>query len=256
MLTPFLFLFLLQAAELPPAVRDFKEWRSRQPDGTLFEQRARYREHLKQKGLSDAQIGTLFREIEADRWNRIFSDPAPTFNQQPNAFMVEMVKGRRPGRALEVGMGQGRNSVYLAKQGWDVTGFDISTVGMALARKAAADAGTSIQTIQAAMEDFNYGTDQWDLVVATYEGAGWREKVVRALKPGGIVIVEGFLRAEGTPPGASFGPNELLNLFSDLNLRILRYEDTEGQPDFSTRPGRVVRLCAQKPTDVAPRESR
>jgi hypothetical protein len=70
---------------------------------------------------------------------------------------------------------------------------------------------------------------------------------VRALKPGGIVVVEGFLRGPRTPPGASFGPNELLKIFTDLNTRILRYEDVDGKPDWSRNPGRVVRLCAQKP---------
>ena len=147
-------------------------------------------------------------------------------------------------------MGQGRNSVYLATQGWNVTGFDIGDVGMKIAREAAAQAGVKITTVNAAMEDFNYGSNQWDLIVATYEGANWRKKAVRALKPGGIVIVEGFLRAPGTPPGASFGPNELLKMFTDLDLRILRYEDADGKPDFGADAGRVVRICAQKPEAV------
>jgi len=246
MLASLLLLFLLQAADPPQAVKDFQDWLSGQPQADLFEQRVRYREHLKSKGLSDAQIGSLFRQLEADRWNRFFSNPPETFNPQPNAFMVEMVKGHQLGRALEIGMGQGRNSVYLAKQGWNVTGFDIGDVGMRIAREAAAQAGVKITTVNAAMEDFDYGMNQWDLIVATYEGASWREKAVRALKPGGIVIVEGFLRAPGTPPGASFGPNELLKFFTDLNLRILHYEDADGKPDFGRGPGRVVRLCAQK----------
>lgn len=165
MLEKVFLLFLLQVTEPPPAIREFQEWLSGQPQGNFFEQRARYREHLKRKGLSDAQIGSLFREIEADRWNRFFSNPSAPFNQQPNAFMVEMIKSRKPGRALEIGMGQGRNSVYLAKQGWSVTGFDISDVGMKIAREAAAQAGAKITTVNAAMEDFDYGTDQWDLVV-------------------------------------------------------------------------------------------
>ncbi len=246
MIATLLWLFLLQTQSPAQATKDFQQWLSVQPQTNYFELRSRYRDVLKPKGLSDAQISSVFRDIEADRWNRIYSDPAPSFNQQPNAFMVEMVRGRQTGRALEIGMGQGRNSVHLAKQGWDVTGFDISDVGMAVARKAAAQAGVKITTINSAMEDFDYGTSLWDLIVGTYEGAAWREKAARALKPGGIVIVEGFLRGPGTPPGASFGPNELLRFFTDLNFRVRRYEDTDGKPDFSTTPSRVVRLCAQK----------
>jgi 2-polyprenyl-3-methyl-5-hydroxy-6-metoxy-1,4-benzoquinol methylase len=199
--------------------------------------------------LSEAQINAAFREIETERWDRILSSPTPVFNTAPNAFMAEMVKGLKPGRVLEIGMGQGRNTIYLAKLGWDVTGFDISERGMEIARKSADAAGVKITTIKAAMEDFDYGTGRWDLIVATYEGAGWRQKAVQGLKPGGIIVIEGFLRRPGipTPPGASFGPNELLKFFLDLNLRILRYDDVDGKPDWSPQPGRVVRLCAQKP---------
>jgi tellurite resistance protein TehB len=50
------------------------------------------------------------------RWNKIFTDPKSNFNRKPNAFVVETVKPLRPGRALDVGMGQGRNSRWLAQQ--------------------------------------------------------------------------------------------------------------------------------------------
>ncbi len=51
------------------------------------------------------------------------------------------VEGRNPGRALDIGMGQGRNAVYLATQGWDVTGFDPSSEGVRIARSNAEKAG-------------------------------------------------------------------------------------------------------------------
>jgi SAM-dependent methyltransferase len=248
MLLPVIALLFFQAGQPAEAVRKFEEWRAQQTDrASIFDLYARYREQLKQKGLSDAEISAEFRELEAERWNRIFSNPAPIFNTAPNAFLSEIIKGRKPGRALEIGMGQGRNSVYLAKLGWDVTGFDISERGLEIASKSAAAAGVKIAAIKAAMEDFDYGAEQWDLIVATYEGAGWRRKGVPGLKPGGIVVIEGFLRAPGTPPGASFGPNELLKFFLDLNLRILHYQEVDGKPDWGGQTGRVVRLCAQKP---------
>src|SRR5215831_21041860 len=51
------------------------------------------------------------------------------FNHHPNAFLVECVRNRKSGKALDVGMGSGRNALYLASHGWDVTGFDIANVG-------------------------------------------------------------------------------------------------------------------------------
>jgi hypothetical protein len=118
---------------------------------------------------------------------------------------------------------------------------------MEIARKSASAAGVKITTIAASMENFQYGAGQWDLVVATYEGASWLEPAVRGLTPGGFVVTEAFAKQAGDPPGAGFGPNELLKLFMGQNLEILRYEDVDGRPDWSKEAGRVVRVFARKP---------
>jgi methylase of polypeptide subunit release factors len=72
---------------------------------------------------------------QASEYDPVYSgkDGVP-FPRRPNEFLVEMTKRREPGQALDVGMGQGRNSIYLAKQGWDVTGFDASSEGVRQAR--------------------------------------------------------------------------------------------------------------------------
>lgn len=90
-----------------------------------------------QKRLPAAQINPTFGKLGPERWNRVHSDPVSTFNTAPNAFMTEVVRGLKPGRTLDIGMGQGRNSIYLAKLSWDVTEFDISERGMELAQKSA-----------------------------------------------------------------------------------------------------------------------
>lgn len=59
------------------------------------------------------------------------------FNHNPNAFLVGCVRNRKPGKALDVGRGSGRNALYLASHGWDVTGFDIADAGVVQARKKA-----------------------------------------------------------------------------------------------------------------------
>ena len=60
------------------------------------------------------------------------------FSREPNAFLAGMVSTRPPGTALDVGMGQGRNTIFLAQQGWQVAGFDISDEGVKQARAEAA----------------------------------------------------------------------------------------------------------------------
>ena len=201
----------------------------------------------RQQAPPAAKINSTFGAPNPELWDGVYADPTPFFNTAPNAFMTEVVKGLKPGRALEIGMGQGRNSVYLAKFGWDVSGFDISERGMEIARKSAEAAGVKIATIKASMDDFEYGVGQWDLIVATYEGASWLEQGVKGLKPGGFVVVEGYSKTAQSPPGAGFGPNELLKLFMDQHLQVLRYEDVEAKPDWSREVGRVVRIFARKP---------
>jgi len=73
---------------------------------------------VEQKGRSVAQINPTFGKPDPERWDGVYSDRVPFFNTAPNAFLTEVVKGLKPGRALDIGMGQGRNSVHLAKLGW------------------------------------------------------------------------------------------------------------------------------------------
>jgi SAM-dependent methyltransferase len=190
------------------------------------------------------------QQPEIDRWNRILTAPVPTFNTRPNAFLVEMTKSLTPGKALDVGMGQGRNAIYLAQQGWDVTGFDPADQAVAAAQDQARRLGVKLTTLVLCDDQFKFGTEQWDLIVLSYVGV--RRVVSRvheALRPGGLVVVEGFHR-DATKMAAIggevvFDTNELLHLFDQL--RIVRYEDTEDVGDFGLRHTRLVRLCAQKP---------
>ena len=118
----------------------------------LLLQAAQAPEAGQNSGKRRTAVAPLPSETPAEYWDRAYSDPSLVFNTAPNVFLTEVVKGLKPGRALDIGMGQGRNSVYLAKLGWDVTGFDISERGMELARKSAAAAGVQITTIRASME--------------------------------------------------------------------------------------------------------
>lgn len=217
---------------------------------------ADYRRLLAGEGLSPSEIDRHLRVIdqqaqknEAETWNRVLTAPTPSFNTRPNAFLVDMTHGHAPGRALDVGMGQGRNAIYLAQQGWTVTGFDPADRAVAAAQAEARRLGVPLTALVERDDQFDFGNSKWDLIVLSYvrvrEIAG---KVTDALAPGGIVVVEAFQRdaAKATRIGADvvFDSNELLSLFD--RLRVIRYEDTDGTGDFGLQKVRLVRLCAQK----------
>jgi len=239
----------------------FRAWIAAQPpDVRQADDDAVYRKYaalLQTQGKSAKEASSTIEVLrrlgdraEIERWNRILTAPNPRFNTAPNTFLVDMIKGLRPGRALDVGMGQGRNTIFLAQQGWEVVGFDPADRAVAAAQEQAARLGVTITTRVARAEDFDWGTAQWDLIVLSYVGG--REfvaNVVRSLRPGGMLLVEGFHRdATKTGPiggAVVFDTNELLKLYNAL--RVIRYEDTNGVADFGLEPMHLVRLFAQKP---------
>ena len=239
----------------------FRAWVTRQPkdvqnaaDEVVFQ---RYAAELRTQGKSERDIATTIASLKAigdraeiERWNRILTASNPAFNTSPNSFLVAVTKGLKPGRSLDVGMGQGRNTIYLAQQGWDSVGFDPADRAVASAREQATKLGVKITTQVARAEDFDWGDARWDLIVLSYVGAReYAANVFRALRPGGMVVVEGFHRdAAKTRPiggGVVFDTNELLQLFAPL--RVVRYEDTDAVGDFGQFDTRVVRLAAVKP---------
>ena len=155
------------------AYEEYRAWVTRQP---VAVQRSAdvletYRAYLVGKGEDAADAESKVRSIrqqgtkaEVERWNRILTAEKPTFNVEPNAFLVEMVKGRKTGRSLDVGMGQGRNAIWLAQQGWDSHGFDPAERAVALARETAGKARVKITTSIAGAEAFDFGNGQWDLI--------------------------------------------------------------------------------------------
>ncbi len=255
--------FKKQIASYPPDEQVYELWRFwsfHQPaevqklfdrDSTKAAGFALYRKELERGGDTPAEIDRKIRIIDKDgerweieRWNRVLTSNSPRINWRPNAFLVEMVKGRPPGRALDVGMGQGRNALWLAQKGWDTTGYDPAEKAVALARETAGKAGVKMNTFIAKDSEFDMGTAKWDLIVLSYvEIRSNAERVIRALAPGGIVVAEYFHEDPAGSPGG-FADNELLRLFSPL--RVLRYEDTEDIADFGMKPTRLVRLCAEK----------
>jgi 2-polyprenyl-3-methyl-5-hydroxy-6-metoxy-1,4-benzoquinol methylase len=216
-----------------------------------------YRKVLAGEGLSPAEIDRHIRvineqgqKLEIERWNRILTAPKPMFNTKPNAFLVEMTHGISTGKALDVGMGQGRNALYLAQQGWTVTGFDPADKAVAVAQEEAKRLGVSLTALVLRDDQFDFGKEQWDLIVLSYVGArGMVPRVYDALKPGGLVVVEGFHRdatkTASIGGAVVFDTNELLKLFE--RFRVIRYEDTDGTGDFGMTKTRLVRLCAQRP---------
>ena len=171
-----------------------------------------------------------------------------------NKFLADSVRDKQPGKALDIGMGQGRNSLFLAAMGWEVTGFDIAEVGVKQAREEAVKRGMKIDARVGDVDKFDYGKARWDLVVGMYMHEYLTRnaaKVIASLKPGGILIIEGIHRDidKANLVGERYGyrTNELPKVFS--GLRVIYYEDTTGLADWDRSGGKpvpIVRMVAVK----------
>jgi SAM-dependent methyltransferase len=181
-------------------------------------------------------------------WNGKFGNSATAFNRSPSRLLVEAIRGRKPGAALDLGMGQGRNAIYLAQQGWQTAGVDLSDVAVRQANERALQLGLRLNGIVDSLDHFDIGKNRWDLIALFYVHAWYNgtrpastRRIVEGLRPGGLVVMEGFAGKETF----MFQPNELLRDFGEL--KILRYEDLEDEADWA--PGRkshIIRLVAAK----------
>ena len=223
-----------------------------------------YRQRLVGKGATPAEaerrLGLVLGGMRArtDGWrvmfNKIYTAPNGGFSTEPSALLVSAVGDRTPGRALDVGAGQGRNSVFLAMKGWNVTGFDISDEGLRIAQQNAKKAGVKIATVVQSLQGFDMGRGQWDLIVITYEPAplvskDYVQKLATALRPGGLIVVESFASDAGAKQRrpVDIDPREMLRAFSDLpDFRILHFEDVVGTPEWTRDKTRLTRLVGEK----------
>lgn len=129
-------------------------------------------------------------------WDDRYREKLP-WGTEPNRFLVDATRHLEPGRALDIACGQGRNAVWLASQGWSVTGVDWSEVAIDGARRLAEDAGVPVTWIIADLEQWRPDPGAYDLTVVAYlqPPSALREHAWRlaasAVAPGGRVIVIG-----------------------------------------------------------------
>jgi 2-polyprenyl-3-methyl-5-hydroxy-6-metoxy-1,4-benzoquinol methylase len=200
---------------------------------------------------------------ELERWNQRFSVDEYVFGTAPNAFLASKAGLLRPGqRALCVADGEGRNSVWLAAQGLEVTAFDFSPAALDKARRLAAGRGVSVRYELSSVEDWRWPAGEYDVVVAIFiqfvvpqARRVLFERMSAALRPGGLLLLEGYTPAQlkyGTG-----GPKQVDQLYTEELLRhsfgaleILELRAYEAELNEGTRHtgmSAVIDLVARKP---------
>jgi len=180
-------------------------------------------------------------------------DSAEIENEDPNILLIETTKELIPGKALDLGMGVGRNSIYLAMNGWDVTGVDIADETQALGQMEASTNKMSIDAIATSKKVFDLGANEWDLIVHVYKGClndSRISRISKALKPGGILVFEFFHREAGIEmkrPTFGCETNSVKAVVEKPGaFKILRYTEEVGVADYGLKNYKLVKLIAVK----------
>lgn len=158
-------------------------------------------------------------------WDKEFAAEEYIFGKRPNRFLVNSVAGMKPGKALCLGEGEGRNAVYLAQQGFDVSAVDLSPNGLAKTDNLAKEKGVRVVTILSDVSHYHIEPGGWDLIICFFMHVApeirvpMHRAVVEGLRPGGVYLLEGFSPAQRRL--AHGGPSDPRKL---LDLRVLRAE--------------------------------
>ena len=174
---------------------------------------------------------------EFERWEERFATPEYVFGTEPNAFLKSQA-GQLPksGKALAIADGEGRNGVWLAEQGLDVLSVDFSPTALAKAQALAGQRGVTVRTLQADIIAWDWPSAEFDVVVGIFfqfVGPPERHRIFagirKALKPGGLLLLEGY-----GPKQLEYktgGPSELENLYTEELLR----EEFAGFSELATK---------------------
>jgi cyclopropane fatty-acyl-phospholipid synthase-like methyltransferase len=178
---------------------------------------------------------------EQERWETRFLSPDYVFGKEPNAFLKSQARHLRPGQtALSVADGEGRNGVWLAEQGLDVLAIDFSPAALAKARAFAQERGVQLRTEIADVTAWRWPEAAFDVVVAIFtqvvfpaERVAFFVNLKRALKPGGLLLMQGYrveqltYRTGGPPEAERLYTRALLKeAFGDMAAFEIREHDS------------------------------
>ena len=154
------------------------------------------------------------------RWNERFSTVNYLFGEKPNQYLAEKTPLLQNGKALSIADGEGRNSVWLASQGFDVDAFDFSPVAIEKAKKLADKQQVSVNFHCNDWESFDWKAERYDTIAGIFfqfadPGARTElfEKLNFTLKPGGTLIIQGYGKAQ--MQYNTGGPGILENLYDE-----------------------------------------
>lgn len=206
-------------------------------------------------------LGTMTDQLAAQlMWEQRLGTESYLYGTEPNDFLKSNLAKLPMGETLCLAEGEGRNSVFLASTGRQVSSVDLTEAGVAKTLRLAAERGVIVNAQQANLATYELGSDRWDAIVSIFAHTpvpiriDLHRRVAVALRTGGVFILEAYTpnqigRGTGGPPSA-----DLMMTAKELRkelavLEILHIEEIEREVNEGTGHsgiGAVVQVIAQK----------
>lgn len=198
-------------------------------------------------------------------WNERYSSREYIYGKEPNEYLKKKLEGLKPGKILFPAEGEGRNAVFAAGLGWQVTAFDISDEGKNKALQLAGEKNVQIDYRVLELQKNTFSPEEFDAIGLIYAHFSPKMRdeyfrhLISFLKEGGYIIFEGFSRKhleyQKRDPGVG-GPKDVETLFSLQELQkafkgfeFLEFLETEiqlNEGEFHKGTGAVIRIMARK----------
>lgn len=198
------------------------------------------------------------------QWNTRFQTENYVYGKEPNAFLTEFQKKIEiTGDSLAIAEGEGRNAVYLAKQGMNVTAWDYAESGLAKTNKLAVERGVVVTTELVDLNEANWNEAKWDEIVCIFGHfpTELRQKTLQgvkeAVKPGGYFLTEVYSHYQipyksGGPQDMDFlyKPEEFLKFFAEWRIvHFFMGEVVRHEGELHNGVSHVIQFVGQKPEE-------
>ncbi|HEX7153524.1 MAG TPA: class I SAM-dependent methyltransferase [Thermoanaerobaculia bacterium] len=172
-----------------------------------------------------------------EEWNQRYREAGDVELREPERLLVEAVRGVKPGRALDLACGTGRNAIWLARNGWDVVALDGSPEALRIVRELAGVTAIETRLHDLEAEPLPFDDATFDLAVLTFFlHRPLFDEIRRVLRPGGLAVA--VIRTSGINPAFCVEPGELAARFADWEVLQAKDEDVA---EMVARKGSGVR---------------
>jgi len=191
--------------------------------------------------------------VTSQQWDERYSGDDLVWTSTPNQFLVAESVDLPAGRAVDLACGEGRNSIWLAEQGWSVTGVDFSPVGLAKAKRFADLWGVEVTWVESAIEAWDPPAEGFDLVIMLYlqlpqpARSAALVSAASAVAPGGTLLVvahdaDNLTRGYGGPPDPDvlYRVSDVTEAAVDAGLSVERAEQAIRVVDTDDGPRDAV----------------